>query len=274
MSKLASDQQDEYLELAKNIAREAGAIIKQNFSLGMSKEWKDDNTPVTKTDFEVNKLVIERINQKYPDHTVIGEEENFESESDFIWVCDPVDGTVPFSHGLPISTFSLALTIDGNTEVAVVYDPYMDRLFEAVKGRGAKLNSEPIYVNKKQEFKGALVDVVTSVGNLTYKNIDGIETALINKNAIVTALWSVILPTSLLAAGEYSAIVFNCIKCEDAAAVSLIVEEAGGKFTDIHGNHQRYDRQTKGYIATNGLLHAEMLQIIENLIKTNENTRN
>ncbi len=274
MSQLTNQQQDEFLELAKNIAYAAGKIIKSNFSLGMSKEWKGDNTPVTDTDYAINKYVIEQINSKYPEHAVIGEEQNFDNDSQFAWVCDPIDGTVPFSHGLPISTFSLALVVDGETEVAVVYDPYMDRLFEATKGRGAKLNSMPISVNTKQDFKGALIDVIPSVGHLSYVNVDGIEAALRNREALVTNLWSVILPTSLVAAGEYSGIVFNCIKCEDAAAVSLIVVEAGGNFTDMHGNPQRYDRRTKGYIASNGLIHKELVLIVAGVIQANENSRN
>ncbi|MBI3626632.1 hypothetical protein HY224_01135, partial [Candidatus Uhrbacteria bacterium] len=93
-------------DFALQLAKEAGQIIRTNFVLGMKKEWKKDNTPVTETDLRINQMVIERINSAWPGHGVLAEEGNklIEGGSEFVWVCDPIDGTIPFSYGIPVST--------------------------------------------------------------------------------------------------------------------------------------------------------------------------
>lgn len=137
----------EYLEFAKKLAYEAGDIMREYFQT-TDMVWKSDNTPVTQADTEINSRVIERIAAAYPEHSVIGEEESAVREgARYTWACDPVDGTMPYSHGLPISTFSLALCEDGKPVVGVVYDPFMDRLFWASVGGGAFCNDEAIHVN-------------------------------------------------------------------------------------------------------------------------------
>ena len=109
-----------YEEFAKQLAQKAGEIMKNNFSHGMKKELKRDKSPVTTTDIAINKLVISEVKKYFPDHDVKGEEESsFENNSEYVWVCDPVDGTYPFSHGLPVFTFSLALVKNGKPVLGV-----------------------------------------------------------------------------------------------------------------------------------------------------------
>lgn len=264
---------DEYLSFAKALAVEAGAIIKQNFASGMKKEWKDeDSSPVTETDYAINRLVIDKISAAYPGHGVHGEEESKSSDSDFKWICDPVDGTMPFSHGLPISTFSLALTYKGESIVGVVYDPYFERLFSASKGKGAFLNGNKIEVNN-QVFKNALIEVETEfAGNSPILQLDGLGTELFKQGAHTVRLWSVILPSVLIANGDISGAIFNLPKPEDAAAVAVIVTEAGGKVTDLFGDTQNYDGPTRGFIASNGVIHDQLVEIIGRLHgKNNKN---
>jgi len=98
-----SDQEKrEYLEFAKSLALEAGKIMRTYF-LVTDTTWKADQTPVTQADTEINSLVIDRVQKAYPSHSVYGEEESSLRESKFLWVCDPVDGTLPYSLGLPLS---------------------------------------------------------------------------------------------------------------------------------------------------------------------------
>src|SRR6185369_6851970 len=97
-------------EFALQMAQEAGGIIRSNFSMGMKKEWKEDVTPVTVSDLAINKDLIEGVKQHFPGHSVYGEEESALIDgAEYVWVCDPVDGTLPFSHGIPTCMFSLAL---------------------------------------------------------------------------------------------------------------------------------------------------------------------
>ncbi len=137
-----------HLEFATDLARQAGAIIKQNFQLGMKKEWKADGTPLTATDTEINQFVLDAVAREFPDHAVLAEEGSRPiPEAEFTWVCDPIDGTIPFSHGVPTSVFSLALVQSGRPVLGAIIDPFADRLVVAEQGRGVTLNGAAIHVS-------------------------------------------------------------------------------------------------------------------------------
>lgn len=156
---------DEYLETAKQLAEQAGAIMLEYFQLGVEHETKADNSPVTVADKKINKMVIDFIESKYPDHNVMGEEESSDNtQSEYLWVCDPIDGTIPFTLGIPTSLFSLALVHDGVPVIGVLYDPYFKRMFEAVKGQGVLLNGEKIEVNKRDSSKNYITLPVMQYG--------------------------------------------------------------------------------------------------------------
>jgi fructose-1,6-bisphosphatase/inositol monophosphatase family enzyme len=140
----------EAAEFATGLAREAGAIMKQNFALGMAKEWKEDNSPLTITDQTINTLVLSKLRAEYPEHSIVSEEGSELTDFEYTWVCDPVDGTMPFSHGYPTFCFSLALTHNGESILGVVYDPMCDRMFTAVQGKGAYMNGTKISVSPEE----------------------------------------------------------------------------------------------------------------------------
>ena len=238
-------------------AKKAGKIIKQNFSLNMVKEWKADVTPVTDTDNNINSLLIKAIHKNFPGHSILAEEESHLTDSDYVWVCDPVDGTIPFSHGIPICTFSLALVHKGKSIFGVVYDPFSDRLFYASLGKGAFLNGKRIAVSGNNNFVGAFADF-EMFKRAKYDVFELVEN-IIHEDSNLMKACSVIYPSMLLAAGEVAFVIFPHDTAHDAAAVKIIVEEAGGKVTDLFGKDQRYDRPIKGFIASNGLLHSQLV---------------
>lgn len=261
---------NDYLEFAKNLALEAGQIMKENFFAGVEKEWKIDHSPVTATDVAINRLVIERVSEKYPDHNVQGEEESsIKNDSEFLWVCDPLDGTIPFAHGIPISTFSLALVKNGESQVGVVYDPFSDRLYFAEKGKSAFLNNKPINVSDQD----TLYQSAINIENFDIAKYDFSETekALRKKHVMLLTLCSFIYPSSLVAKGEFIATIFPHHTAHDLAAVSLIVEEAGGKVSDIFGKPQKYDRPIDGAIVSNGKVHDELVEILKATATKNPN---
>ncbi len=244
-----------HLEFATKLAREAGAVIKANFAIGMKKDWKADDTPVTVTDHAINRTVIEAVRKTYPKMSLLGEEDSFMVEgSEYTWVCDPVDGTIPFSHGVPTCMFSLALVKNGESILGVLYEPFLNRMFTAEKGKGAFLNGKPIQVSKAKTFKRSITSV-TEPG--AYK-------AFVDAGSRVMSLLSYCYVSSLVASGELTAAVaWKWAGAWDVAAVKVIVEEAGGKVTDLRGNEQRYDGPLNGAIATNGILHAEALKLVQ-----------
>lgn len=138
--------EEEYLEFAKDIAKEAGKIMLKYFNMDNGASYKGDKTIVTLADTEINSYLIKKVKEKYPNHSVDGEEEQF-GKSDYVWVCDPVDGTAMYARHIPVAVFSLALVIKGESKIGVIYDPFTNNLYTAIKGKGAYKNSEKITVN-------------------------------------------------------------------------------------------------------------------------------
>ncbi|MDR1032910.1 MAG: inositol monophosphatase, partial [Candidatus Nomurabacteria bacterium] len=129
---------NDYLEFARRLAYAAGGVMLKYFRLGGGiSHYKEDNTIVTKADTEINQMVIDRVRATYPGHGVYGEEDSFGRDKNELWVCDPIDGTNMFARGVPVAVFSLAFVVDGEPVMGVVYDPFTDRLYTAVKGEGA-----------------------------------------------------------------------------------------------------------------------------------------
>lgn len=253
-------------EFALGLARQAGEIIKKNFMLGMKKEWKEDDSPVTHTDLAVNQLVIDAVRKEFPEHSVLAEEGgDFSGKGERTWVCDPVDGTIPFSHGIPTCVFSLALTEGGKSTLGVIYDPFMDRMFVAKKGDGAFLNGQKIFVSRADTLKNSLFGLSSRKGGQF--DLFGLKEALEDEHARVIDICSITYMGVLVASGEFAGTIFRGRKPHDTAALKVIVEEAGGKVTDLSGNEQRYDRDINGHVISNGILHEKMLSLVREIIK-------
>lgn len=263
---------NEYLEFAKTIAREAGEIMRCYYGTQPDSEFKADNSIVTVADKEINRHVIDRIREVYPDHDIDGEEESSLQGSDHVWVCDPIDGTVPFSIELPVSVFSLALVVDGEPVVGVVYHPVSDTMYTAVKGGGATLNGKPISVNKTPLDNTALLNV-DWWSDAQYDTMSPMMAAARDRGFYFIMAGSTTHASVLVAHGGLVANVFAGTKGKhvDIAAAKVIVEEAGGKVTDLYGNNQRYDGDIKGAILSNGIAHDEIVEIMkESLSKEGE----
>lgn len=251
-----------YKSFAIALAKKAGHIIKANFTLGMKKEWKEDNTPLTRTDLKINKLVLNTIKKQFPDHDILAEEgSGVSGKSQFIWICDPVDGTIPFSHGIPTAVFSLALTKKGRAILSIIYDPFLNRLFFAEENQGAFLNGKRICVSSRNTLKNSLVGMTGS--KESPYNLSKVYGVLKDRHVRVINVGSIQYMGALVASGEFVGAINPNSKVEDAAALKILVEEAGGKVTDIFGREQRYDRKVKGQLVTNGVLHNEFVKLIK-----------
>jgi myo-inositol-1(or 4)-monophosphatase len=256
------------LEIAKRLAKEAGEIMLSYFnSAAANPTVKSDRTIVTKADTKINTRVIEVLAQETPGYSVWGEEESsIIDDAKYTWVCDPVDGTMPFSKAIPISTFSLALVDEkGVSVLGVIYDPFQNRLYEAVLGHGALLNGERINVSDTNSLNGAYIDEELWINHEEQVSFNDPKDILNKEGAKVTTLCSACITGCFVAQGSYDAIVFGQGKPEDIAALSIIVTEAGGKVTDLFGNEQRYDKSIKGAVVSNGLIHNEIVGIIKNI---------
>ena len=263
-----TNQHQEWLDFAKSVALEAGDIMRKYFGKKPDSHLKANNTIVTIADEEINQLVIKRVAERYPAHDIDGEEASQRRGSKYVWACDPIDGTASFIMGLPVSVFSLALVIDGQPEVGVIYAPFSDHLYWASRGHGAYMNNRPIYVNQHSLddrvemnidwWPSAPWDVMQVVHDIAYE-----------KDVYVTTVGSTTHAAALVAHGEFVASVFTGTKGKnvDIAAAKVIVEEAGGKVTDLFGQEQRYDQDICGAVLSNGIIHEEIVKAMRKLIE-------
>ena len=258
---------EEYLKFAKEIALYAGKEMKEYFYKDKNVEYKEDRTPVTIADKQINDYLIKKVNEVYPTHSVIGEEASDRKNSKYSWVCDPVDGTSSFTRGIPVSVFSLALVEDGIPIVGVVYDPFLDEMYSAVIGKGAYMNDKQIHVNDlSYGVLGSSIDYCMW-DKAKFDTLDIVKELRTNNKTC--SMGSVAHACMLVARGSVSAQIFpgtshgNC----DIAASKLIVEEAGGKTSDFFGDEQRYDKDINGFIASNGIIHDDITKLTRKIYK-------
>ncbi len=255
---------EEYLEFAKKLAREAEEIAMKYFSFELESTWKKDDTPLTIADTEINDLVVKKINETYPDHSIYGEEKSeIKENSKYIWVCDPIDGTMAFSCGLPIFVFSIAL-VDQDTGLPVlglINDPVMKIMYWAYKGSGAYRNDKKIFVSKDTSLKNTYLSTGASGKEVGFSNLPLFK-ILSEKKCKTMKYPSFIYGGIQVANGKYSGAVFYAKAGHDVASLKIITEEAGGKVTDLNGEERRYDKDGLGCVVSNGILHEEILDCV------------
>jgi fructose-1,6-bisphosphatase/inositol monophosphatase family enzyme len=256
---------EKYLEFAKNLAKEAEVIALKYFSFEIESTWKEDNTPLTKADTEINDFTIKRISETYPEHSIYGEEKSeIKENSKYIWVCDPIDGTGGFSCGLPIFVFSIALVDQSNglPILGLINDPVMKNMYWAYKDSGAFRNGKKIFVSKDTTLKNTYLNTGASGRAVGFSNLPFMKT-LSEKKCAVMRYPSFIYGGIQVANGKYAGAVYYHKYGHDVAALKIITEEAGGKVTDLNGEERRYDQDGVGCIVSNGILHNELLEIVQ-----------
>lgn len=222
------------------------------------------NNLVTEADHASEKAIIAVIKKDFPDHFILSEECGEKgAANEFKWIIDPIDGTVNFANGIPICCVSIAVEHNGTIIFGAVYNPIMNEYFFAEKGKGASLNDKPISVSEKTSvLKSCLVT------GFPYTYLDEpngpLQTfeKLIRKGIPVRRLGSAAIDLCWVAAGRFDGFYEHKLSAWDSAAGFLIVEEAGGKVTDFKGEY--YSPYQPHLVATNGKIHDELLDVINN----------
>src|SRR3979411_1920037 len=264
----ANPQPESFLPAMSAIAREAGALLVHYFHQHLKVEYKGDADLVTAADRASEVLIRERIQQQFPGHDVLGEEQGLNDQgSDYRWYVDPLDGTTNFAHGYPVFCVSMALERRSPGErgdgqgvriAGVVYDPTRDELFSAEQGRGAQLNGEKIQVSQIAKLDESLV----ATGFPSHKrhknpNIHFYHQITLRTHGVRRA-GSAALALCCVASGRFEAVWECMLYPSDTTPVALMIEEAGGKVSDFKGGtFQLNSRET---LASNGLLHPALLK--------------
>ena len=142
------------LETAGAVAREAGALLNEFAQRRIGYELKGEHDLVTAADRASEKLIVERLTNAFPDHSIVAEEGGGqERSSQYRWYVDPLDGTTNFAHGFPVYNVSIGVEKAGELIAGVVYDPTRDEMFSAERGSGAFLNGERIHVSSARTLE-------------------------------------------------------------------------------------------------------------------------
>lgn len=247
---------DEYLAFARELALAAGHIIRQGFDETHKVAHKADGSPVTDIDIQVNQIVLEQIRSHYPGHGLLGEERNFGTGFEsYRWICDPLDGTVPYILGLPNSLFMLALMGEPGLLIAVAYDPFANRLYHAAKDGGAFCNSSPIHVSGHGLSDGY---VLLGTDSLSFAN------AIRQADGRIGMVSGSGYKSMMVARGKAVALIKETADFHDIAPAALIVTEAGGQVTALDGSPLILDRHIDGgVIISNGLAHPALVKVAQ-----------
>ncbi|GMR04741.1 MAG: inositol monophosphatase family protein [Thermodesulfobacteriota bacterium] len=252
----------EIQKAAIDMARRAGRILKENLGHAGRVEFKGDVNIVTEMDMRSEALIMGEIKKRFPGHGILTEEsEGLEAASGKRWIIDPLDGTTNYSHGLPIFCVSIAFEDAGEVLCGVVYNPMLDELFTAQRGKGALLNGKRIKISKTARLDRSLIatgfpyDLRVSKQN----NFDHFKNFSLRSQAIRRA-GSAALDLCYVASGRFDGFWEMKLSPWDTAAASLIVTEAGGRVTDFEGND--FSNYRPECLASNGLIHGAMLDVL------------
>lgn len=254
---------DEFLKFANFLADEAAKISRKYFRNLASVETKDNQTPVTVADREIELRLRELINQHYPHHAIIGEEfANQESHNEFCWVLDPIDGTVAFTTGKPTFTTLIALIKDGNPMLSVIDQPISQERFSAMVDETAFLNAQPITTSKVDKLGNVRLNATTPYMFKTAYEQQTFEK--VRKAVKLTAFGGDAYAFGLLASGNIDVIVEADLQYYDVAALVPIITAAGGVITDWQGNTLTKEFNGQCLATANHELHKQVLQLINN----------
>lgn len=251
-----------YLEVAEETAREAAKVLLENLGKVKEIEFKAKNSLVTEVDKLSEKIIISNIKKNFPTHDIFAEESGKDlSDSDYLWLIDPIDGTTNYAHAYPFFSISIALEVKGEVIAGLVYDPVKDEMFTAEKGKGAFLNGESISVSKSDEIKHSHVctGFMHEVNWMVEANIRHFGN-FIRRARAVRRDGSAALDLCYVACGRFDGFWELGLNPWDTAAAVLIVKEAGGHLCKFNGD--AYSIYDKEILATNSIIDEQMMEIL------------
>lgn len=263
MDSFDPSQASEHLNAALDAARIAADISRSYYSGNFTVNTKADLTPVTQADVECEEAIRAAILQRFPEHGFFGEETGrTRQDADFLWLVDPIDGTKAFIRQYPFFSTQIALMHRGEITLGVSSGTMLNELAWAEKGKGAWLNGKRLAVSAIDDPERAAV----STGNLkSLAQSDGwSRLGKLVARADRIRGYGDFYHYHLLASGKIEAVIESDVNILDIAALSIIVSEAGGIFTDLNGN--KPDLDVRSVLAANPALHATYLDQLQGFV--------
>jgi histidinol-phosphatase len=245
------------LEFALDAVWQAGRITLGYFQAGVAVDRKADNTPVTIADRESEQRLRTLITQYWPDHGIVGEEFGHSAAtSQYTWLIDPIDGTKSFVSGVPLYANLLALLDGPSALLGVMHFPALNEMVYAMRGEGCYWNGRRAHVSNVEQLSDAVL-LVSGLGEFGDK---AVAWQKLCQATYIQRTWGDAYGYALVATGRAEVMVDPIMALWDCAPLQVILEEAGGTFTDWQGHATIHAGEG---LATNGRLLAQVLRTIQ-----------
>ena len=245
--------------IAIRAARQAGRLVMRHFQRidTLNVRQKQLNEYVSDADLMSEQAIVDVLRQAYPSHAILAEESGSQGHDEYEWVIDPLDGTHNYLHGLPHFSISIALRHRGELQTGVIYDPLHNDMFVGNRGGGALLNDRRLRIHHTQALPGALVGAALGDRSTEQRDIfANLQSAMLSAGASMRQSGSSALDLAFVAAGYFDGTWQQGIQAWDMAAGVLLIREAGGIVTDLHGGDDPF--KSGGLLAGNRKVHAAM----------------
>lgn len=240
---------------AEAFAREAGELTLRYFGQTLAVDDKDDGSPVTQADREAESLLRLRISAEFPNHGILGEEMGVEKGDAAIrWTLDPIDGTRAFMRGVPLYAVLIGVAVEDEPVVGIMHFPALGETLSAARGHGCLFNGAPARVSSVDRLDRSLL-LTTDVEEILQRP-QGAGWRKLAGQAHTSRTWGDAYGHALVATGRAEVMIDPILSDWDSAPLLTVVEEAGGRFTDLSGTPTATGRSG---VSTNGLLHDEVL---------------
>ena len=252
--------------VAVDAARAAGRLLRDELAGVRRISYKGAPTNlVTEMDARAEALIVNTLRASFPDDAILAEEGGaLVGGSGRRWIIDPLDGTTNYAHGVPAFAVSIALERQGRVDLGVMYEPNMDEMFVAERGRGATVNDAPCAVSTTTSLDASLLTTGFPYDVRVRRDNNLAEYAAFSLRSRGVRRWgSAVIDLAYIAAGRFDGYWELHLMPWDVAAGALVVEEAGGRVTSIDGGPLDVDAPT--LLASNGRIHDEMLAVLAGL---------
>ncbi len=250
------------LDFAKDLAQQAGQLLKDGLGRARDIRFKGEADLVTEMDLASENLITRAIQTNFPSHAILAEESGSlgPTESGYRWVIDPLDGTVNYAHGVPLFCVSIGLEKDGIPLLGVICAPTLGETYWAERGAGAFLNGTPLHVSSQKRLDQALL--VTGFPHELGRAPETLNVfgAFVDASQAVRRLGSSALDLAWVAAGRFDAFWEPRLMPWDVCAGIVLVEEAGGRVSNFES--KPFTTDDKRIIASNGHLHDPLLHVM------------
>jgi len=258
------------LNLAEKVAvkavKDAGKVVASGVDKEKKVSYKGRGDIVTHVDLESEKIILKAIEKNFPDHSILTEETGFiDKKSDYVWVLDPIDGTMNYFHGFDSFCIGLGLMKGKDILINVVYNPLQKKMYVAQKGKGVKLNGKKVKVSK-MGIEDAFIVTAASPKKWPRDKFVSFLDNVYSNGMHIRMIGSCLLYLACVAEGVAEVAFSICPKPWDILPAALLVKEAGGIVTDMNG--QELDINSSSFLAANTKeMHDKMLGILKEALK-------